>query len=134
MRNEPLLRKVGDLIASFPDSYCQGIFFQETVCDTLANVAGYAYLITDDLPQEALGLRNDELLIFHPDWLPSAHLNGTTLAEQVQSALYALADGADIVEVTHPPDAGSELETRWARILADRLSRPFGPEVFIGAY
>lgn len=133
-RDDALLRKVGDLVATFPDNYCQSEFIEETQCGTVACVAGYAHMLADCCPQTALGLDDDELFIFHPDWLPSANLPGDTLAERVKSALYALADGADIIEVTHPPSAGSELESRWARVLADRLARPFGPEVFIGAY
>lgn len=121
-RNAALLRKVGRFIEEHPHRYVQGAWH----CGSKMCVAGTAALLCDrfvgwdrededvacvrisketvgredvsDLAREELGLSFDEAdTLFGPDWEP---VGEGRLATRVKKALYALARGADVMDVT----------------------------------
>lgn len=122
-RNAELLRKVADKIAAFPELYDQGCWAEEDACGTTACIAGHALLESgkyrervDDwgsvfffnkegvaVPpaEEAealLGLSKGEATrLFSMGWQPTGE---GLLSERVQKALYAIANGADIEDVS----------------------------------
>lgn len=127
-RNAELLRQVGDHIAENPDSYSQSSWLApaDTLCGTVGCVAGHAFRIGYEgehyenmgafvywqggqifLDQEAtvlLGLEDyDAQVLFHPDWEPAE--TAGSLGERVRDALYGLADGKPIEDVSaNAPD------------------------------
>lgn len=68
-------------------------------------IDGQLYAI-EEVAQEALGLVDGEWPLFDPGWLPAGD-PATPLHERVRDALYALADGATVDEVTGQPAAGT---------------------------
>lgn len=121
-RNGPLLRKVGDVIAAEPERYEQMLFFDIGECGTRACIAGHAALVeygsrvstlrggvvwddgsftlVDEAAQDALGLTEEDAeCVFGGRWLPAGDPS-MPLHERVRDALYALADGATVAEVT----------------------------------
>lgn len=120
-RNDALLRKVGDYIAAEPHRYRQGEWYDEDECGTTACVAGWTVVLHDgDVPrtecgtpydpgidryaQEYLGI-DDETAeeLFNPCWRPAGYRHNHSHArdaELVRDALYRLADGASIGEVS----------------------------------
>lgn len=121
-RNNALLRKVGDVIAAEPHRYDQAEWFNdENECGTTACVAGWAVLLHDgDVPRDPHGYvhehRIDELAqdylglddytaeeLFGGLWHPAGYrpfYSRRRQARLVRDALYRLADGASICEVT----------------------------------
>jgi len=123
-RDGALLRKVGDVIAAEPQRYSQTTWGRETKCGTVACLAGHAALLnanvaglmghsmgqvilkngwlapTYSLAADALGLADEEEdVLFAGGWLPAGD-PATPLHERVRDALYALADGATVEEVS----------------------------------
>lgn len=112
-RNDTLLRKVGDVIAAEPERYDQDVVL--SYCGTVACVAGHAALLAHPektaaqiinsgpvlaTARDALGLSGDEWpRLFDFDWQPAGDPS-TPLHERVQAALYALAEGASVEEVS----------------------------------
>lgn len=125
-RNAPLLRKVGDHIAAFPTSYNQTAIIETepgVECGTVACVAGWTAQLASETSQfnlsaltmmigdyhydildgarSLLGLdKSEAMLLFSGGWLPKPSYKGQSHHLAVKDALYALADGADIKEVT----------------------------------
>lgn len=120
-RDEGLLRKVGDRVATYPHTYDQYAWLeQDERCGTVGCLAGHTVLlhpefrgvIADELvlvgdavehlpvvAREQLGLTEYEAdVLFHADWQPAG---SGPLHERVRDALHALADGASIADVTH---------------------------------
>lgn len=112
-RDEALLRKVGDVIASEPWRYDQIAVLSE--CGSVGCIAGLsAVLAFPDksgaallelypitlMAERALGLTSDEAVrLFKWNWEPAGDPS-VPLHERVRDALYALAEGASVEEVT----------------------------------
>lgn len=132
MRNEAMLRKVGDAIAAEPERYMQTAFRidHEDKCGSLHCVAGWAVQLSpeleweqpadhyasdvrdretgellrvDDAAARVLGLDPEDVGLFAATWLPSGvrkHTHRAERAELVREALYKLADGAPLQDVS----------------------------------
>lgn len=125
-RDGALLRKVGDAIFAEPERYDQRFWAKTSTCGTTACVAGHVVTFMDgfervvprddgacddvvvygevrfiaDAATAALRLTEDEWrVLFHYNWEPTGDPS-TPLHERVRDALYALADGATVEEVT----------------------------------
>lgn len=139
IRDEAMLRKVGDWIAENPEKYNQDVWIHSQdledssesyslekislfKCGTTACVAGTAAflwgdfvsfcgtyqmkttagqrLLIKDAAQEALGLEESETwMLFDAIWQPAGD-ESVPLHLRVRDALYKLADGASIEEVS----------------------------------
>lgn len=134
-RNADLLKEVGERIAAEPASYSQATwgYAPQNSCNTTACVAGHALLasgyrltqlqifvdsngkaipdaagVIRELAGNLLGLdANEAAILFDAEWEPRQDL-GIDLAERVRKALYAIADGADIEDVTEGPTGWQE--------------------------
>lgn len=113
MRNAELIRKVADKVASEPHNYNQQLY----ICDTKGCIAGHALVESGYKVDETglrfvdvgafhiaytaallMGLSLDEAnVLFHQQWEPAGE---GPLTERVQKALYALADGASVEDIT----------------------------------
>lgn len=133
MRDEAMLRKVGDQIAANPDQYYQGAWAMPSLdCGTKCCIAGTAVQLQPDfvafameeddyrsnvhfvklagedkdrliqqVAVERLGLTEEEAdELFYEDWEPKRSHPTQPLHEAVRDALYALADGASIEDVS----------------------------------
>lgn len=116
VRDEALLRKVADAISAYPESYSQMTFMSS--CGTKMCIAGHAAMIADPdcshqmiaiVGRRALGLTQYEaMILFDPNWRPVrsapslivGRFRRRPIIEDVADALYRLADGAPIEEVT----------------------------------
>jgi len=122
-RDGALLRKVGDVIAAEPERYKQVNWLVDRTCGTVGCLAGHTAMLVDgyeshdggsgvtvvihgrkrrvsEAAQTALGLTDvEEDQLFGSDWEPAGD-PAVPLHERVRDALYALADGATVEEVT----------------------------------
>lgn len=113
-RDEALLRKVGDTIAAEPERYDQKVWWlPHSECGSVACLAGHAVELAglpvstltekaiDETAEEVLGLTGYEAgRLFWGGWLPRRSYLGQQLGESIRDALYRLADGASIDEVS----------------------------------
>lgn len=124
-RDEAMLRKVGDFIVENPEKYKQSRWCGTTMCvagtavflrsdfkrfinDSTVQLTDRSSHFIEELGQETLGLDYDDAqTLFYAAWLPDgveddeSLQNPETLALLVRDALYHLADGATIDEVSH---------------------------------
>lgn len=124
MRNEPLLRKVGDHIAENPKLYDQRHWSVKVDCGTVGCVAGQTAIFHEDfealaddyvelrkgeetvfrdipsVAREMLGLSRFETeMLFSATWKPEG-CGRKPLPEAVRDALYGLAEGKTVREVS----------------------------------
>lgn len=135
MRDEAMLRKVGDYIAEHPEEYDQSFWAQKSACGTTHCVAGTTVFLSPEFQTfiwyqgsiftwsgmftkengeyrsimlqatYLLGLDCEEAyMLFNANWLPKwageTDYSPQMIAPLVRDALYALADGATIEDVT----------------------------------
>lgn len=129
-RNAQLLRAVGDRIAAYPHLYDQSEWGRTNDCGTVGCVAGHAAELagyrldvdglfgaavrsddvgresTRDVARDALGLTDEEAArLFAGGWRPAGwDGHEDKVAGLVRDALYRLADGAAVADVSDDSD------------------------------